>query len=52
MEFIADKLKVQLSLCFFYLISTHEGVLGNGGEWSASRPGRFILGKGSLTYVG
>jgi hypothetical protein len=50
------KVKVKLSLCFFFNWSQrHEGVLGermyssthsltsvlDGGEWSASRPGRF-----------
>jgi hypothetical protein len=48
-------IKVKLSLCFFNWAPRHEGVLGewmyssthsltsalNGGEWSASCPGRF-----------
>jgi hypothetical protein len=50
------KVKVKLSLCFFYWAPRHEVVLGewkyssthsltsalHEGEWSASRPGRFI----------
>jgi hypothetical protein len=49
-----DKVKVKVSLCFNWVLC-HEDVLGewryssthsltlalNGGEWSASRPGRF-----------
>jgi hypothetical protein len=50
-----ELLKVKLSLCFFNRAPRHEDVLGewryssthslttalDGGEWSASRPGRF-----------
>jgi hypothetical protein len=52
---IQGKVKVKFSLCFFNWAPRHEGVLGewryistrsstsalDGGEWLASRPGRF-----------
>jgi hypothetical protein len=52
-----------LSLCFYWA-SRHEGILVegrysytqsltsalHGGEWSASRPGRFILSEKSPWY--
>jgi hypothetical protein len=61
---IFGKVKVKLSLCFFNWIPHHKRVLGewkyssthslisalDGGEWSASRPGRFTPQGKSLSY--
>jgi hypothetical protein len=57
--------KVKLSLCFYWT-PYHEGVLGewrysstyfltsaqDGGEWSTSRPGRFIPREEPLVPIG
>jgi hypothetical protein len=62
---IKVKVKVKLSLRF-NRAPRHEGVLGewryssthsltsalDGGEWSASRPGRFTPGKEPLLPIG
>jgi hypothetical protein len=59
------KVKVKLSLCFNWALR-HEGVLGewrynsthsftsvlDGGEWSASLPGRFTPREKSLVPIG
>jgi hypothetical protein len=58
------KLKVRLSLCFNWALR-HKGVLGewmyssthsmtsalDGGEWTASRPGRFTPQKETLVPI-